>query len=731
MPKRKSKQSLSRLANRKARASRKAEEKRKASAQAASRLGTSPPISGPLLKGASIQNLPQNMSVVPPAGRPPASSGVSGVSSGGPPQLKLAGVAASEGMIRIDDYIYRAVQEYVSGDRPLSEQMFRDILNQEPFQPEALFRIGVIRGRAKHFLEAELLFRRAYRAAPDQYKLLRNYAVILQHQERWEEALALQQEALRHGKVDRRVVLGDIASSLVQVKRVEEAMHVYNEVLELDPENSLLHYNHALCCQHLGLNTRAEQSYLRSIELNPTSYSSLNNLAIFYRTVGREDEAEPLLLRALEYANPRYEGHISLFSYYMRLQKLEEAGVHIKKAKELEPDHFDVMSGQAELFSRHSQFDQALAIYQTLNAQYPDKYAYYIRMADCLLQMDQENNALETMEKMRQAFPDDPKAQDAYGGFMMQFGKLEIGFSAYERRFDEEELVSNAGKFKFLLPQPYLSTLDQARDKTVLVYAEQGIGDIVQFSRYLPMLNDQARRIRFLYGGSSTMKAFKRLFLTYPGMNESYEELIEIGIEREAFDVHCALMSLPHIFKTTIETIPPPNPPKLPAGLVEEWKDRLGPKKKPRIGLVVSGNMAQANDINRSSRLEYLTDLLSDRAEFMMVQRDLRDHDLELSQKLGLRHLGAEFTDLADTAAAYHSFDLILGVETGIMHLAGTFGIPTWMMLTTIPDWRYFRHRSDSPFYPSVRLFRQTRHGDWKGLASRTRQALEDYLDTL
>lgn len=639
--------------------------------------------------------------------------------------------------ISTNEYFMMAIDEYVNGDRDFSATMFRELLNRDPDVTEALFRLGVIRGRADDFVESELLLRAAYLSAPDSYKLLRNYALILQKQDKMEEALELQKTALRHEKMDKKILLHDIANSLSWLKRIPEALHLYDQLVELDPDNTKLHYNRAINLQHVGLNEMAVASYVRAIEIDPKNVHALTNLASICRNDGEFEKAVQLIERvmALEPDDLDHYGTLSgIYTKWQRIDKLEEIITFLKARA---PHDYRTISGEVDLLMRKGRFTDAITLADKGIQEFPERSVFYMNKFECLMQLNQDEAAIKVGELMlTQCLPLVPLEEDRrqiennWGISQLQFGDFTNGFYHYERRFDEEESVSSAGRFRSFLPEPYLTTPEQAYGKTLMVYFEQGIGDIIMFSRYLPLLAQYAAKIRLLYAGDKG--PYDRLFRNYVKDMEVYQYYSEIPKdEGRACDVHCAIMSLPYIFRTTIDTIPPAVAPQLDPALIEQWGERLGPKRKPRVGLVVSGNQLQGNDYNRSSRLSLLKELVTDKADVIMVQKDLRPHDVELAAELGLLHLGKEFGDLADTAAAFLHFDLLIGVETGIMHLAATMGRPTWMLLTTYPDWRYFRNRSDSPFYPSVRLFRQKTYHDWQELAARVRPIMDNYLLSL
>ena len=635
------------------------------------------------------------------------------------------------------DALHVAVKEYVEGDRDHSIGLFREILKVDPNQPEALFRMGVTRGRKGDWVESMLLLKRAYALAPDQYKLLRNYAIALQRMNLFEEAMDVQRKALMHEKMDKKVLLHDLANGYAALNKFIEAQEYYDQVIELDPDNILLHYNRAVNLQQMGANDIAAESYQRALAIDPYYEPAVLNLASSYQHMDREDEAGVLLKNYITYmeqeniTSEENGPYYALLHYHHRLQEFDEAGRILEKIGKLEaPDHTPgYWMIKAELISKTGDFNKAIEICEQVRMEEPDHTKAYSDGAEYLLQLGREEEAISLLDEMRVVCSKDEQAEHMWGVAQLQFGNLKDGFAAYEHRYDREDMVSNAGRFRHFIPHPYLTNKQDAIGKRVVIYLEQGIGDIIQFSRYLPLMKQYAKKVILVYGMDS--KPFKRLITAMNCVDEQYDKFLDLPGLLDAFDTHCALMSLPHIFETTLETIPPPVPFPIPPEVVAQWQNRLGPRTKPRIGLVVSGNKSQGNDSNRSASLELFQDLISDRAETLLVQRDLRPHDVELAQQLGLWHIGKEFGDLMDTAATYQSLDLIIGVETGIMHLAATQGTKVWKLLTTLPDWRYFRGRSDSPFYDSVTLFRQENYGDWRELAGRTRIALDQYLGSI
>jgi hypothetical protein len=274
------------------------------------------------------------------------------------------------------------------------------------------------------------------------------------------------------------------------------------------------------------------------------------------------------------------------------------------------------------------------------------------------------------------------------------------------------------------LSQPIWLGDGPVEGKTILVFADEGLGDTIQFARYIPMLAARGAKV-ILWVDDPLASLMSGL--------SGVSRLITKSDPLPVFDLHCPICSLPLAFRTSIETIPSdvylPRPAE---ARVQAWesrlRDRLGPSGKLRVGLAWSGNPNHWNDHNRSLRLQELSPLLDLDADFVSLQKDPRPHDRAQLERTGILDLTADLTDLAETAALVSCLDLVITVDTGIAHLAGALGRPTWILLPHTPDWRWLLGRDDSPWYKSARLFRQDARRDYAPVLERVREALQQIL---
>jgi hypothetical protein len=255
--------------------------------------------------------------------------------------------------------------------------------------------------------------------------------------------------------------------------------------------------------------------------------------------------------------------------------------------------------------------------------------------------------------------------------------------------------------------------------KTILVCADEGLGDTIQFVRYLPMLAALGARVILL-----PQESLYPLLLGSAGVSQCLPNM-KGGLP--AFDFHCPIMSLPWAFGTTLDSIPASvSYLPLPAGVrVQAWEDRLGPREQLRIGLVWSGNPLHWNDQNRSIPLQTFSRIILAGATFISLQKELRlEDEAVLRERTEIIDLTEHLTDFAETAALIGCLDLVITVDTSVAHLAAALGCPTWILLPAVPDWRWLLDRDDSPWYPTVRLFRQTTARDYEGVVDRMRSEL-------
>ena len=286
-------------------------------------------------------------------------------------------------------------------------------------------------------------------------------------------------------------------------------------------------------------------------------------------------------------------------------------------------------------------------------------------------------------------------------------GDYAPGWALYEYRWKNDETKHHRRDFAHPL---WLGDTPLA-GKTILLHAEQGLGDTIQFCRY-------AKHVAEL--GARVILQVQPSLLPLLGSVEGVAQLVGEGKALPEFDLHCPLLSLPHALRASVDCIPS-HVSYLTADAVRvgQWQQRLGPRQRPRVGLAWSGAAGHDNDRNRSIALAELLRHLPAGVDYISLQKDLRPADAAVIAGSALRHFGDDLRDFADTAALCELMDVVISVDTSVAHLAGALGRPTWVLLPHAPDWRWLLGTDRSPWYPTARLYRQGADGAWAGVLDR------------
>lgn len=364
------------------------------------------------------------------------------------------------------------------------------------------------------------------------------------------------------------------------------------------------------------------------------------------------------------------------------------------------------------MFGLH-RYEEALVEFQYVVANDPRGAQGIGNLAATFKALGRYDEALPLFEKGLALNPTDAVANFNYATTLLKFGDFSQGFERYEWRW---ESILALGKRKF--EQPLWLGNESVEGRTILLHQEQGLGDAIQFSRYVRLV--EALGARVILEVDDNLAQLMRPLVRNGCVVPKYSTLPD-------FDVHCPLMSLPLAFKTTVETIPCPTAYLAADELkVAAWAARLGASDRARVGLVWSGRKEYVEDRTRSIELSQFPHFDSDACEVVSLQKEVRDADAIELGKRGYRHMGAELQDFSETAALVMNMDVVISVDTSVAHLAAALGKEVWVLLAFDAEWRWLRDRSDTPWYKSVRLFRQKTRNDWESVFNEIQTALAE-----
>jgi hypothetical protein len=359
--------------------------------------------------------------------------------------------------------------------------------------------------------------------------------------------------------------------------------------------------------------------------------------------------------------------------------------------------------------------DEAVASYQNALQIKPDFAAAMNNLGTALRDKGDLDDAMSWYRKAIQLTPD---FADAH--WNLSFALLLAGL--FQEGWQEYEWIWKLKKPKYRLPQPLWDGAD-IRGKRILLYAEQGFGDVIQFVRYAPMVKGKGAEVIL-----GCQKELKVLLKSVVGVSS----VVVFGEPIPQFDLQCPLPSLPRLFSTTVDSIPS-QVPYMHADIqsVSDWRHRLGiDTSSLNIGLVWAGSPGHLNDRNRSCMPDlFLSIARMEGLRLFSLQKEIPDRWASGSAtEMNLVDYMEEIEDFSDTAGIIMNLDLVITVDTAVAHLAGALGKPVWTLLPFAPDWRWMLNRDDSPWYPTMRLFRQPSPGDWESVISRVHNELEKSL---
>jgi tetratricopeptide (TPR) repeat protein len=606
-----------------------------------------------------------------------------------------------------------------------SEQAYRLALSLDGMDPLAHMGMGELKIAQEQPEEAVREYELALRKHPTLVTAHLGLGHSLACMGRFDEAFERYQQVL---SLKPRLAEAEFASgfALVRMGKPKEAEVRYRRALAERPDFAAAWVNMGSLLREQGREIYAEAALLKAVELRPDLAGGWLNLALIERDRKNAVQAESYLRKAFALDPTRTDTLLAWAQFCNGVKDLAGAWGWLRWALAREPQNADAVNMQGILLHTEGRFEEAVENFE--RAEKLGNRAASSNRGNSLLDLGRVEEALLAHEKAVERDPECAGARYNLAMTRLRVGDFERGWPGYEARWDFREVHRQARLFN----QPRWRG-ERLAGRRVLLHAEQGLGDSIQFGRYVQMVVER--------GGTALLQVqtgVKRLLTSLEAIRTGQAEIAELGVKPPKFDLECPLMSLPAVFDTRLDSVPWPGPYLFadPA-LVEQTRLRFpeGWRKSARgtqplhVGLAWAGNPGYKADRHRSTQLKNLLPLLRQPGiRWVSLQKgDPAEQLAQLPDDVFVWDASSQDSDLADTAATIENLDLVITTDTCIAHLAGAMGKPVWILLPHLADWRWMRHIETTPWYPTARLLRQRKQGNWEELIDRAAMQLRAY----
>ncbi len=553
-----------------------------------------------------------------------------------------------------------------------------------PFNLAQAFNEAVSLQRQGRLRDAEKVYTRVLKAAPDHFDALNLLGTVKAQLGRMGEAHRLISAAV---KINPRVggAWANLGQVLLALKRGDEALECFNKARVLAPDDVTILYQHANALLGAGQAEEALAEFRQVLARAPQHAEARLNCGIAHAALGFHDEA----VAEFDAALAMMPGHP--LAHHNRGLALYELG----------------------------RYAAALEAHDRTVTAAPEHAGAWLHRGRALAALNRHDEAVASYRKARAIGKDDADVNFSEAMALLTLGDYRSGFEKYEARWRRSGMPAPKSRGRPL----WLGDYPLSR-KTVLLHAEQGLGDTIQFARYVPLLAAAGASIVL-----EVQHELTALLAQLPGG----ARIVARGEALPPYDAHCPLGSLPLALHTEPDSVPAPIPYlSADEASLAKWSPRIGALARPRIAIAWSGNASHYNDRNRSIPFARLEPLLASEgrgARFISIQRDVRPEEADkLAAETRVTHVGSDLENFTDTAAVIALSDLVISADTAVAHLAGAMGRPLWVLIPFAPDWRWTLNGETSPWYPTARLFRQATSGDWDGVIARVAAELAGFI---
>jgi tetratricopeptide (TPR) repeat protein len=507
------------------------------------------------------------------------------------------------------------------------------------------------------------------------------------------------------------------AIKLHQSGEIEPAIPIYRQVLALDSRNADANHLLGLALHQSGQDDQAIPLFNRALMILPNNPPALGNFAELWRKQKNYAKAMECYEKLLVLTPNDNQVRELWGEALIKLERFEEGLAYFQKVIDSGKDTADTWWSMSEILRMMDRVEESVTASLKATQKDPNSAGAWHSLGWNLIKIGKVRESIPCFNRAIELIPNRPLLYWRRAWALLLLGQYEQAWHDYEARWYDEDLQ---------LPdrRPFPGPLWKGEDlggKTIFIHMEQGIGDAMQFVRYLPMVQERGGKLI----AESHTSMHSLLTRSYPQIDFRHEPM-----QLPVYDYHLPLLSLPHIFRTTIASVPAKVPYLVPdSAAVQSRRQRLAREPGLKVGLAWAGSPAHKNDRQRSIRLDRLAPLAQvPGVRFVSLQKGTAAEQLAQMPAFNMLDWTAELNDWDATAALVDALDLVISVDTSVAHLAGALAKPTWTLLPFAPDFRWMIERDDTPWYPTMRLFRQPTLRDWESVAKTVSEALAGFV---
>jgi tetratricopeptide (TPR) repeat protein len=499
------------------------------------------------------------------------------------------------------------------------------------------------------------------------------------------------------------------ANILSSQNELEKAYGIYKDILGVNPQHTLALIGICVLLEKQKKYKLAIQFISKAIETDPSNIQALLTRGRIFRLACMPENAILDFTKIIENDPENFKAFIARGITLGQIDHFIHAIVDFSLAADINPNCAEAFYNRGVAYEKLHRFGSAIEDYSASIKLNPSDYKSYNNRGVARREIGCFDAALRDFEKSIRIKPDFSEGYYNKSLSLLSAGKIKEGFKLYEYRWKTAHFQSQVRHF----PKPLWLGSEDLTGKIILLHSEQGLGDSIQFCRYIKFFENMQCQV--LLEIEKPLMAIMQCLLPQ-------DHIIEKNSPLPDFDVHCPLMSLPYAFKTSLETIPCQNAYlNVPLSHKEHWATYLGEKIKPRVGVVWRGNPKHPRDCHRSFPLRDLMSELTEDIDWLSLQFEISQLDEDLISNSGnIRHFGVELGNFDKSGGLIENLDAVLSVDTSMAHLAAALGKPVYLLLGNIPDSRWLRDIPSSPWYPTIQIYKRSKQQTWRNLIATT-----------